>query len=192
MKKLALTLVAMAAVLFGTGPVVNAYPPGAGVVAVSPAGGVVAPGGNITVTGSCTPAETVTVTLGTATVTGTCSAAGTGPTGSAAALSSAPAAGGYSIVIAAPTAAGTYTLRVVGSVSGSLAADVTITVQATTPPVTQGGDTNGGTAAGGGTLPSTGSDSTSTALLIGFGSLLMGLGLFGTARVRRNQFTAVG
>jgi LPXTG-motif cell wall-anchored protein len=68
-----------------------------------------------------------------------------------------------------------------GSVSGVLGS-FTVIVVATTPPVTQGGSTNGGS-----TLPSTGSDSTNTAMILGVGSLLVGLGLFATARTRRNQ-----
>jgi LPXTG-motif cell wall-anchored protein len=178
MKKLALALVAISAAIFGTGLVVDAYPPTLGVILPSPA--TVAPGGIVTVIGSCQPGEGVTVTLGTRTGSGVCGAAGTGPTGSQ------PSAGGYSITVAAPTTVGTANGTAVGDVTGVLG-NFSVVVAIVEPPVTQGGSTDPA-----GTLPSTGSDGTSTALIIGVGSLLVGLGLFVTARARRNQHQGAG
>jgi LPXTG-motif cell wall-anchored protein len=156
MKKFALVLVAMSAVIFGTGLVANAYPPVDTPPAVSPS--TVAPGGTVTVTGACDPGETVTVVLGTESETGECGTDGT-----------------YSIVIKAPSGEGSA----VGGVSGTVNEDLgsfTVTVA-----------TNGGS-----TLPSTGSNNTNTGLIIGVGSLLVGLGLFATARTRRNQDVSTG
>lgn len=84
----------------------------------------------------------------------------------------------------APTAAGTYTVSYTGAATGSVA----INVVPDTPP-TQGGSTDGG---GSGTLPSAGSDSTNTGMIIGAGALLIGLGLFFTGRTRRDQDLSTG
>jgi LPXTG-motif cell wall-anchored protein len=168
-KKFALALVAMSAVIFGAGLVANAveYPPGAGSVTATPS--TLAPGGEFTATATCQPGEDVEFTFEGVVKTAPCSDAGTA-----------------SVVFTAPTAEGSYTGTAVGTINGVLGS-FTVTVELTEPPVTQGGATNGG-----GTLPSTGSNSTNTGLIIGVGSLLVGLGLFATARTRRNQDLSTG
>jgi len=94
------------------------------------------------------------------------------------------ASGSATAMFTAPTAAGAYEVSFTGAATGS----TTITVVPDTPP-TQGGSTNGG---GSGTLPSAGSDSTNTGMIIGAGALLIGLGLFFTARTRRSQDLSTG
>jgi LPXTG-motif cell wall-anchored protein len=166
MKKLALALVAISAAVFGTGLVVNAYPPGAGSVTASPA--TVAPGGVFTATATCETGEDVAFVF-------------------EGVNKSAPCTDGTaSVTFTAPSADATYTGTAVGSENGALGS-FTLTVATAPPPVTQGGSTNGG-----GTLPSTGSSSTNTGLIIGVGSLIVGLGLFVTARTRRNQDLSTG
>jgi LPXTG-motif cell wall-anchored protein len=168
MKKLALALVAMSAVIFGTGLATHAdYPPGAGTVTATPA--TLAPGGTFVATATCETGEIVTFVFEGVTETATCTAEGVA-----------------SVNFTAPDADGSYDGTAVGSENGALGS-FTVTVATTPPPVTQGGATNGG-----GTLPSTGSNGTNTGLIIGVGSLLVGLGLFATARTRRNQDVSTG
>jgi LPXTG-motif cell wall-anchored protein len=173
MKKFALALIACSAAIFGTGLVVNAdYPPGAGSVTATPA--TVAPGGIFSVTATCQAGESVTFTFNTDSKVRNCNNDNT-----------------ESVTFNAPTAAGSYDGTAVGGVNGVLGS-FTVTVAITEPPVTQGGATNGGTTGAASTLPSTGSGSTSTGLIIGVGSLLVGLGLFVTARTRRHQELSAG
>lgn len=122
MKKFALTLVAAAAMLLGSGAVAQAYPPGAGGASVTPAS--TAGGGTVAVTVSCQPGESVTATLNAVT--------------SSAVV--CPAGGSVTINVAAPAAAGTYTGTTNGSVNGALGSfTVTVTAPTTTLPATGGG-----------------------------------------------------
>jgi LPXTG-motif cell wall-anchored protein len=156
MKKIALALAAVAAMILGFGAVANAgtYPPGGQSVTVSSP--TVGPGGTVTVTVNCTPGETVTATLGSATATAAC-----GPDATAV------------LSISAPTTAGVFNGTVNGSVSGPLGS-FTVTVQAagTTP------------------LPATGSDGTSTMTFLAAGLLVVGIGLFAVATIRRRRSPA--
>ncbi len=176
MKKFALALMASAALMLGFGSMASAatYPPDQ----------TLPPGGSFTVVVKCSPVGADVVftfnSVPPQTVTAKCTAttAGLGQT------SAALTAGEASATFTAPTAAGTYTVSYTGAASGSVA----INVVTDTPP-TQGGSTNGG---GSGTLPSAGSDSTNTGMIIGAGALLIGLGLFFTARTRRDQDLSTG
>ena len=176
MKKFALALMASAAMLLGFGSTASAatYPPAQ----------TVPPGGSFTVVVKCSPvgADVVFVfnSVPPQQVTAKCTATTAGLGQTSAALTTGEA----SATFTAPTAAGTYAVSYSGAASGS----TTITVVPDTPP-TQGGSTNGGAS---GTLPAAGSDSTNTGMIIGAGALLIGLGLFATARTRRSQDLSTG
>jgi hypothetical protein len=96
MKKLALGLIALSAVVFGFGNVAEAqYNTVDGTATVTPT--TTAPGGTVTVVMSgCTPGETVTFVLGSATTSATCAGDGT-------AVASLPATGVTSGVAASFT-----------------------------------------------------------------------------------------
>lgn len=175
MKKFALALMASAAIVFGFAGSANAYPPGGGGTTVSDS--TPAAGAPITFsTTQCTPGETVTFVFNGETKTATC-VAGTAARGEA----SQTATGTASATFNAPAAAGSYTANISGSVSGALgsvavtvAAQTTTTV-APTPTVPPGG------------LPATGSDGVGATTGIAVGLLVVGLGLFAVATVRRRQ-----
>jgi LPXTG-motif cell wall-anchored protein len=168
MKKIALALAAVAAMILGLGgvananpiPIPNVYPPVVPSVTVTPS--TVGPGGTVTVTANCTPGETVTVTLESATASAPCGEDGT-----------------VTLTISAPSAVGTYNGTVAGTVSGPLGSfAVTVLAAGPTPTTPTGG------------LPSTGSDGTNTTTMIAAGLLVVGLGLFAVATVRRRQTPA--
>lgn len=169
MKKIALTLAAVALVIFGVGGVAGAgtYPPGGPSVSVTPAS--VGPGGTVTVTANCTAGESVTISLEGQSASVPCE------TGDAQSSVAGIATG----VVTAPTAPGTYTGSVTGTISGALGSfTVTVLAAAPTPATPTGG------------LPSTGSGGTSTMTFVAAGLLVVGLGLFGVATVRRRQAPA--
>ena len=152
MKKFALALVAVAAMILGVGGVANAYPLGGQSITISPS--TVSPGGSVTVTANCTPGESVTIP---------CETDDTRPTN----------AGIATGIVNAPTTVGSFDGTVTGTVSGPLGS-FTVTVQ-----------TSGTTPTSG--LPTTGGDGTSTMTMIAVGLLVVGLGLFVVATVRRRQ-----
>jgi hypothetical protein len=117
MKKLALGLIALSAVVFGFGNVAEAqYNTVDGTATVTPT--TTAPGGTVTVVMSgCTPGETVTFVLGSATTSATCAGDGT-------AVASLPA----------PGTAGTYTGTATGVTSGVAASFTVVVALAATPP----------------------------------------------------------
>ena len=82
------------------------------------------------------------------------------------------ASGTATVQVNAPSGAGTTTGQATGSNTGSLG-QFTVVVEATTDP--------------GGGLPATGSDGTSTTVWIAASLLVVGLGLFGVAAVRRRD-----
>lgn len=161
MKKFALALVAVAAMILGVGGVANAYPLGGQSITISPS--TVSPGGSVTVTANCTPGESVTITLESSSVTIPCETDDTRPTN----------AGIATGIVNAPTTVGSFDGTVTGTVSGPLGS-FTVTVQ-----------TSGTTPTSG--LPTTGGDGTSTMTMIAVGLLVVGLGLFVVATVRRRQ-----
>jgi len=168
MKKFALALMAAAAAVFGAGMVANAYPPIPDSVTVSQS--TVEPGGTFEVTAPCVVPEEVTFTFEGLPLDVRCTSAVVQP-GFMLLQQSSPD-GAATATLTAPTAAGTYTVTVTGSTSGSIGT-ATITVQAATDP--------------GGGLPATGSDGISTTTMIAAGLLVVGLGLFGVATMRRRQ-----
>ncbi len=181
MKKLALAVMATSALVLGSGLVVDAVDyPIAKSVTVNPTSGLAGSTFTAKATG-CVPGEIVTFGYNGASKTATCGAA---------ALASGTAAlvanGSATTTLVARAAAGASPVTASGATTGALGtADFTVIPGKTV--VTQGGETNGG-----GTLPATGSNGTSTGLMLGFGSLLVGAGLFATARTRRNRDLSVG
>lgn len=167
MKKFALALMAAAAAVFGVGMVANAYPPVPDAPGVSDS--TPAPGGTFTVTSACAVPETVTFTIPGDSDTATCEP---GATGAFLLLQQTTPDGVATGTLTAPTAAGTYTVTITGSSSGDLGT-VSVTVAAQTDP--------------GGGLPATGSDGVATTTWIAAGLLIVGLGLFAVATVRRRQ-----
>jgi LPXTG-motif cell wall-anchored protein len=164
-KLLAAVGVVFAAVVgLGASATAQPYPP---VTPTVTAPSTVVPGGTfVVVFNGCQLGETVNVTLAGVTVATTCT--GAGGTGR---LMQA-AGGSASATLTAPTAPGTYTITATGLTSG-LTASTTITVVAQTPTTRATG--------GGGGLPTTGSDSSSTlwiagtAVIVGAGLLAVGL-----------------
>ena len=170
MKKLALALIAASAAVFGLGSVAEAQYGTTPAVGVSPA--TVVSGGTVTVTATgCTPPEIVTFAItGGDSKSATCASASalgeveglnaqTGGTGTA------------SVQLTAPVAAGTYPGTAVGTLGFNQPFSVIVTA-AVVPP------------AG---LPATGSGGLNTSTGIALGLLVVGLGLFGVAQVRRRQ-----
>lgn len=178
MKKFALALTAVAAVVLGSAGVADAYPPGGTGVTVANEGPV-APGGAVTVTVNCTSGETVTFMLVSSSDTAPCAASGSASNNAVAALP-----GTATGTVSAPTTPGTYVGTITGSISGALGT-FTVTVDGATD---DGGD--GDTAASTGVLPVTGSDGTATMTMIAGGLLVVGLGMFGVATIRRRQYAA--
>ena len=157
--------------VLGAGLVAEAqqYPPD---LAITVDDSTPAPGGTVlaTLTG-CTDGETVDFVLESSTAQGTCTAGG-GSAASGFRRSAATTSASGSLT--APTAPGTYDVTGTGQTS-QLTATTQITVGS--------GETSD-------PLPSTGSDSTSTTLLIAAGVFAMGLALFAVSRFRRRQPTA--
>jgi hypothetical protein len=180
-KKLAFVLIAAAALVFGAGQVATAqYGP-------SISTGPVTPGGPYTVTyTNCVVGDTITFTQAQSnptSVQATCLPGGTATASFA----------------AAPTAAGTYSGTAVGAQSPSLTFTFTLTAPATTVPVTTapgGGGAVPTTAAPGGQpggqLPATGSNGLGSTTGIALGLLVVGLGLFVVAQVRRRDAATTG
>lgn len=173
MKKFALTLMATAALVFSFGGVANAYPPGANTVTDS----TPVAGAPVTFTTNvCTPPEIVTFVFNGESKTATCQAS----SGSSL-QASQTGTGTASATFNAPTTAGSFAATITGSVSGSLGnisvtiAAQTATTVAPTPTVPPGG------------LPATGSDGIGATTGIAIGLLVVGLGLFVVATVRRRQ-----
>ena len=169
MKKIALTLAAISVIVLGFGSLASAgtYPPGGPSVSVAPAS--VGPGGTVSVTANCTAGESVTISLEGSSVSVPCE------TGDGESSVAGIATG----VVTAPASPGTYTGSVTGAISGSLGSfTVTVLAAAPTPTTPTGG------------LPSTGSGGTSTMTFVAAGLLVVGLGLFGVATVRRRQAPA--
>jgi hypothetical protein len=111
----------------------------------------------VTVTG-CTAGEVLTVTFNGATSTATC-----------------VASAGTTIVLTAPTAAGTYPGTIVGSQGFSQPFQVVV-VAAASPP---------------GGLPATGSGGVNSTMTVAAGLFAIGLGLFGVTQLRRRQAAVV-
>ncbi|MEM1335965.1 MAG: hypothetical protein AAGG08_21155 [Actinomycetota bacterium] len=174
MKKFALALMAAAAAVFGVGMVADAYPPPVSSPTIDDPTAV--DGQTVTIQIPCVPPETVTLTIvfdltnaTIATLTDECE-----PTAAPgfALLGSATATGVATFTVTAPSTVGGYTATATGSASGALGA-VTFTVSAASTPT--------------GGLPATGSDGIGTTTWIAGSLLLVGLGLFAVATVRRRQ-----
>jgi hypothetical protein len=128
MKKIIFSLVALVAGLFGTGATSTAHLPVGGVVTARPA--VVAAGGEVTVSATCTVGETVTASLLRATSSAVCGAESA-----------------VEIMIAAPVAAGFFEGPVSGSNNGEIGSfTVTVSVAGTQPGIFPTPGTNGSTA----------------------------------------------
>jgi uncharacterized membrane protein YtjA (UPF0391 family) len=192
MKKLALALIAASAAVFGFGLVAQAQ----GYTPTIPPIGPVTPGGSYTVTvNNCVPGEQVTFTQLQSTPTvivATCSGALPTLTGSVIGLllpqqGALPTAS--ATFTAAPTAPGTYNGTAVGAQSGSTPFSFTIPGQTATtvPPPTTAAPVPTTQPALVGGLPATGSGGISTTTGIAVGLLVVGLGLFVVAQVRRRQ-----
>jgi hypothetical protein len=156
MKKFAVALIAMSAVIFGSGMAAQAqYGGGSGTATVTPASS--APGGSVTVTISgCAPGSSVEVEFNGATSTVTADSSGAATAG-----------------VTAPSTAGTYPgTATCGDVVSSFSVVVAVAV---TPP---------------GGLPATGSNGISTTSGLAIGLLVVGLGLFAVAQMRRRQTSA--
>ena len=134
---------------------------------------------------SCSPGETVTFSQPESTpktVTDVCKAASTLTSDSVAGSRSAQLATGTATAnfTAAPTAPGTYTVTMTGTVSGQRTVTFVIAASTTTGGSTTGGSTTGGSSGSNGTLPSTGSSTTSVivwgVLLLVFGRMAILLG----------------
>ena len=162
MKKIAFALIALAAI-FGFSSAASAapgdYPPDPPKVTVDNPS--TTPGGTVVlgVTG-CDANAPITVTGG-----------GTSTT------TTAGADGSATISVTAPSTPGTYPVTVT---CGGTSTTVNINV------VTLPAGTNGGSTPTGG-LPATGSDGTSTTMMLGLGALIIGGGLFGVSQIRRRQ-----
>ena len=163
MKKLALALMAASAAMFGFGMVAEAqtYDPSVSV-------GTVTPGGAYTATyTNCVAGETITFSQPESTpttTTGVCSA-------------SRVATGTFTN---APTAPGTYTVTASGPTSPARTIVFSLAAAPTTVPATVPG----------GGLPATGSSGMGTTGGMAIGLLVVGLGLFAVAQVRRRQPSA--
>lgn len=176
MKKFALALTAAAAVILGSAGVVDAYPPGGQQVVVSDT--TIEPGETFTVTVECVPDETVTFIFGDIVLTQICRLvinAGNN-------LSDV-ANGTASATFTAPTEPGSYTGTATGSISGLLGS-FSVVVEAETA------GTPGTPATPAGSLPATGSDGIGSTTMMAGGLLVVGLGMFGVASVRRRQTVA--
>jgi hypothetical protein len=91
---------------------------------------------------------------------------------------------------ASPTAAGTYTVTAVGPQSGTQTTTFTVAQQATTTTTAAPATTAPPATVPGTGLPATGSDGIAATTGIAIGLLVVGLGLFVVAQVRRRQPSA--
>jgi hypothetical protein len=175
MKKFALALMAASAAVFGFGIVADAYPISPEPVTVDNATPGV--GEEITVRANCASGETVMFEILGDSATATCSAGA----GGASFLMAVATSGTASAKLTMPSEAGTYTISVTGSESGDLGSLTVVAVAQTTPATTV---PTGG-------LPATGSDGIGSMTGVALGLLVVGLGLFAAATVRRRQPSAV-
>jgi alkaline phosphatase len=175
MKKFALALMAASAAVLGFGIVADAYPISPEPLTVDNATPGV--GEEITVTANCASGETVTFETQGDSATATCSAGA----GGASLLMAIATSGTASAKLTMPSEAGTYTISVTGSESGDLGSLTVVVVAQTTPATTV---PTGG-------LPATGSDGIGFTTGVALGLLVVGLGLFAAATVRRRQPSAV-
>ncbi len=183
MKKLALALVSISALVFGFGMVANAQyvPAGSGTVTPSSP----PPGTPFTVRVNCTAgAGNVTFVFNGGSFSFPCTA-GSGLAGSVVGFVAQTPTGTSTATLTAPTTPGTYPGTAtqggtqVGAFSVTVPGQAATTVPAsTTAPVV--------TTPGSG-LPATGSGGISTTTGIAIGLLVVGLGLFVVAQVRRRQ-----
>ena len=168
MKKLGLLFAtALAGITVGGLSASAAYPPGGPSLTLNP-GSVVAGATFVATFTGCTAGETVNFTLNGGTTPATCESPAAGFRRPAAAA--APAA---STALSAPTVPGTYPVTATGLTSGATAT-ATLTVTA---------------AAGGGELPTTGSDSAPT-VQIATGIIAVGVGLATVGGLRRRKRAA--
>lgn len=162
MKKIAFALIALAAI-FGFSASASAYPPDGPDVTVSTPTPL--PGDTVVLgVSGCAPGDTIGVTVDGTTTTGT-----------------ADASGDASVSVTAPSTPGEYPVTVS---CGGNTTTVNINVLPAGPP-TNGGTNGGSTPTGG--LPATGSDGTSSLMMLGLGALIVGGGLFGVSQIRRRQ-----
>jgi len=185
MKKFALALMAASALVFGFGPVAHAQ---YGSDTVIPSDSTPTPGELITLTVTgCAPGEIITFSInGNVVATTTCVTVAALSAGDDVELRAALVVQTRAVAtFAAPATPGTYTVLVTGN--QGFFASIVIVVSApaaTTPPVT------GGTVAAavpGGGLPATGASGTGSMTSMAIGLLVVGLGLFVVAQVRRRQ-----
>jgi LPXTG-motif cell wall-anchored protein len=187
MKKFALALIASAAAVFGFGMVANAqtYTP-----VLQPPTPPTTLGGPFTVTyNNCVVGETITFTLllpgGTTaiqTINGPCVAPALTSGSVVGLLLPQQAANGRATATfpSSPTTPGTYTIRAQGTTSA------VVTTQLVVPGSTSTTVAPTATTPGGG-LPATGSDASTPFTMIAIGLLVVGVGLFAVAQVRRRQ-----
>lgn len=180
-KKLALALMAMSALVFGFGMVAEAQvgPYGGGSATITFAPANPGPGQTITITiTGCTPGETLTLKLNGVTIaTLVCVPASTALGGSVTGLlmPQQTGTGQATTTITTPTEPGTYTYTVSGS-QGYVASATLVIAAPIAPP---------------GGLPATGSGGASHTTLIALGLLVVGLGLFVVAQARRRRTPSV-
>lgn len=193
MKKLALAMIAASAALFGFTAVASAqgYTPASSVTPPTTIGG----GYTVTFT-NCFVGELITFTQSQSTptvVTGTC-AASSSITGSVVGLilpQQAARGTARGTFTASPTAPGTYTVTAVGPQSGTQTTTFTVPQQATTTTAAPATTVAPPATTPGGGLPATGSDGIAATTGIAIGLLVVGLGLFVVAQVRRRQPSVV-
>ena len=162
MNKFVVSLVAIVAAIIGSGAVASAqYGATDFGVVVSPT--TVGSSGAVTVTvQGCAPGETLVVTLVGESVDVTC-------------MPSDESSGTATGVVAAPSAAGTYTGTVASSASSNSATfTVTVVAQAGTPS---------------GALPQTGSDGIATTTTIALGLVAVGVGMLVVTQIRRRRLS---
>jgi len=177
MKRLALALMAVSALVLGFGMVAEAqsgpYGGGTGTITFTPPNP--GPGQTVTLTiTGCTPGETVTIALNDVTIgTVVCLSATTALGGTVVGLllPRQVNAGQATFTTTTPTEPGTYVYTVTGSQGYSRSATLVITAPVTPP-------------AG---LPATGSSGISNTMMIALGLFVVGLGLFAVAVVRRRD-----
>lgn len=178
MKKFALALMAASTAVFGFSIVADAYPIPEELVTVDNAAPMT--GEEVTATANCASGETVTFEIPGDSATATCSAGA----GGASLLLVAATSGTASAQLTMPSEAGTYTISATGSESGDLGS-TTVVVAAQTAPATTAPPTVPTSG-----LPATGSDGIGLTTGVALGLLVVGLGLFGVATLRRRQPSA--
>ena len=181
MKKLALAFISASALVFGFGVVAEAQGYGESLtLPTAPTAG----GGYTALYTNCQAGETITFSQpesNPTTVTGTCVATVTltGAIMGVVLPSQAVLGNATGAFTAAPTAPGTYTVTASGTISPVQTTTFTIAATpTTTTPTTLPGD-----------LPATGSNGVGTTTGIAIGLLVVGVGLFVVAQVRRRQTT---